>query len=151
MASNLERDIHNKTLIIKKGIKDLRTILGQIYDSARRSNNKKLIFIKRDVDNLEAAFKCLSNLDFENPKETKTSSFEKEALDLHRDAINCISKLQKLYKNQEESEKKDLQYNGKFFSNQKNLDNLRLAYSRIREMSIGQRLSKQDWNEIEKK
>jgi len=151
MASNTEGDIQRKSILLKKGIKDLQNILGQVHMDAKKASNNKLIFIKRSVDKLNSVSKYLDNLDFSNLKEAKNSSFDKEITDLHEGAVKNISKMQDLLKKQEAAEKKDLRYNGRFFSEQKNLDSLRLAFSTIRQLGMGLRLSKQDWNEIEKK
>jgi len=151
MESNLARDMERKAQILKKGVKELQDILTQVHEYAKKANNNKLIYIKRDVDKIKEASKYLHSLDLPNPKEVKTSSFDKDMEDLHKATLKSISKMQELYRKQEVAEKKDLHYNGKFFSNQKNLDNLRQAYSRISQMGSGLRLSKQDWNEIENK
>jgi len=59
--------------------------------------------------------------------------------------------MQELFKKQEVAEKKDHQYNGRFFSEQKNLDNLRLAHSSIKQMGLELGMSKLDWNTLDKK
>jgi len=152
MGSNLERDIENKSKLLKKGIKELQNILGSVYTAAKKANNNKLIFIKRDVDKLNDASKFLNSLDLSKKEEgRREGSFKEEIAKLHEDALKSITKMQELYKKQEAAEKKDLHYNGRFFSDQKNLDNLRLAHSNIRQMGVGLRMSNQDWNEIEKK
>lgn len=151
MESNIERDIQNKSQILKKGIKDLQELLGRVHMSAKKANNNKLIYIKRDVDKLNATSKFLNNLDLPDPKEAKSSSFDKDVIALYKDTLKSIAKMQELFRKQEAAEKKDLQYNGRFFSDQKNLDNLRLARNSIRQMGITLRFSKQDWNEIKNK
>lgn len=151
MGSNLERDVENRSNILKKGIKELQGILGQIHLSAKKANNNKLIFIRRDVDKLNDAAKFVNSLDLTKKKVDRQVSFYEEVSKLHSDILKNIEQMQELYKKQETAEKKDLHYNGKFFSDQKNLDNLRLASSNIRQMGIGHRMSKQDWNEIDEK
>lgn len=151
MESNLERDLHKKSQDLKKGIKSLQELLGRIYTSAKESNNNKLIYIKRDVDKLNSVSNYLNNLDLPSQVETRGSSFNKDITELYNATVKNIEKMQELYKRQEDTEKKDSHYNGRFFSDQKNLDNLRMAHSSIRQMGIDLRMSKQDWNEIEKK
>jgi len=158
MGSNIEIDIQKKSLLLKKGIKELQNILGHIHLGAKKASNNKLIFIKRSVDKLNTVSRYLSNLELPNTKEVRESSFDKEVTELYDTtvknidtAVKNISKMQALFKKQEAAEKKDLQYKGRFFSEQKNLDNLRLAHSSIRQLGMGLRMSKQDWNEIEKK
>lgn len=152
MGSNIEREIEKRVLGLKKGVKELQELLGKVYEHAKNSNNNKLIFIRRDVDKLKSASNYLDNLDLPDlSKESKDSSFGEDMESLYNDVVKKISKMQELYKKQEDSEKKDNHYNGRFFSDQKNLDNLRLAHSNIRQMQIGFSLSKKDWNEIEKK
>jgi len=81
MANNIERDLQLKsTYIKKKGIKDLQNLLGRIYTAAIKSNNNKLIYIKRDVDKLSTASNYLNNLDLPDPKEVRESTFNKEIL-----------------------------------------------------------------------
>jgi len=151
MGSNIERDIENRSNLLKKGIKELQNILGQVHLSAKKANNNKLIFIRRDVDKLKDASKFMNCLDLPKRGDVKNSSFYEEISKLHNDTLKNIEKMQELYKKQEIAEKKDLHYNGRFFSDQKNLDNLRLASSNIRQMGIGHRMSKQDWNDIDEK
>ena len=152
MESNLERDIQRKTQQIKKGIKELQDLLGRIFNHARKANNNKLIYIRRDTDKLNAVSNYLNNLELKDPREQKKeSSFNKEMSSLYNETVKNLSKMQELLRKQEAAEKKDLHYKGRFFSDQKNLDNLRLAHSTIRQVGIGLSMSKQDWNEIEKK
>lgn len=152
MASNIDRDILTRTQILKKGVKDLYSILGNLYEKAKTSNNNKLIFIKRDVDKLNAASNYLNNLDLPDlKKENKESSFNEDMLSLYNETLKNISKMQEMFKKQEASERKDLAYSGKFFKDQKNLDNLKLAHNSLRQMQVGTHLSAKDWNEIEKK
>lgn len=152
MASNIDVEIQKKVLVLKKGLKELQELLGTISENAKKANNNKLIFIRRDEDKLKSASNYLNNLSVPKlSKESKDNSFNGEMLSLYNETLKNVSKMQELYKKQEEAEKKDLQYNGRFFSDEKNLDNLRLAHSNIRQMQIGFSLSKKDWNEIEKK
>jgi len=151
MGSNTELDIQKRSVLLKKGIKELQSILGQVHMGAKKASNNKLIFIKRSVDKLNSVSKYLNSLDLPSLKETRESSFDKEMTELHDVVVKNISKMQELFRKQEAAEKKDLQYQGRFFSEQRNLDNLRLAFSTIRQLGMGPRLSKQDWNEIEKK
>ncbi len=151
MGSNLERDIERKSLLLKKGIKDLQSLIGRVYTSAREANNNKLIFIKRSVDKLSSVSSCLGKLEFHKTKDSRASSFNKEIEDLYSDTLKSIDKMQKLFKRQEAAEKKDSRYQGRFHADQRNLDNLRLAHSNIRQMGVGLNMSKHDWNEIEKK
>ena len=151
MESNLERDLHKRSQNLKKDIKNLQELLGRIYTSAKQSNNNKLIYIKRDVDKLNSVSNYINNLDLPSSGENRGSSFNKDITDLYNATVKNIEKMQELYKKQEDIEKKDTHYNGRFFSDQKNLDNLRMASSNIRQMGIDLRMSKQDWNEIEKK
>jgi len=153
MGNNIGRDLENKANILKKGVKELQNILTQVHQAATKANNNKLIFIKRDVDKLKEASKFLNSIDLLQKEEDtqRKSSFEEEIAKLHESTLKSINKMQELYKKQEAAEKKDLHYNGRFFSNQKNLDNLRLAHSNISQMGVGFRMSKQDWNEIDEK
>ena len=153
MGSNLERDIERKSQQLKRGIKELQSIIGRVYTSARQSNNNKLIFIKRNVDKLGAVAKHINSLDLKDLKEasnSKESTFIQEIEDIYKDTVSNIDKMQKLFKAQEAAEKKDSQYEGRFHVDQKNLDNLRLAHSNIRQMSLSSMMSRQDWKEIEK-
>ena len=94
--------------------------------------------------------KCNRNI--ANKKEaTREVSFNKEISDIFNDTLKNIVKMQSILRKQEDSEKKDLHYNGRFFSEQKNLDNLRLAHSTIRQMSVGLNQARLDWNKVEKK
>lgn len=152
MASNIGVEIEKRVLNLNKDIKELHKLLGEVSENAQKSNNNKLIFIRRDVDKLKSASNYLNNLDLpKSSKERRESSFNEDITALYDETLKNVSKMQELFKRQEEAEKKDLHYNGRFFSDQKNLDNLRLAHSNIRQMQIGFSLSKKDWNEIEKK
>jgi len=151
MGSNLEINIQIKSELLKKGIKELQSILGEVHMSAKKASNNKLIFIKRSVDKLNTVSSYLNRIDLPKSKEVRESSFDKEMTKLYDTALGNIAKMQELFRKQEAAEKKDSHYNGKFFSDQKNLDNLRLAYSNIRQMGTGLNMSKQDWNEIENK
>ena len=150
MASNLQRDIANKSALLKKGIKDLQSLLGRTYIAARQANNNKLIFIKRNVDKLSSVSKYINDLDVATPKVSRSSSFDKEIGDLHKETVANIAKMQAMFKKQESAEKKDSRYQGRFSSDQKNLDNLRLAHSNIRQMNLGSMMSKQDWEDIDR-
>ena len=151
MGNNLEIDIERKASLLKKGIKDLQSMIGKVYMSAQQSNNNKLIFIKRSVDKLREVSRYLDGVTLPEIKETKKSTFIKDIEELHNKTLSNLSKMQELFKKQEAAEKKDSRYEGRFHADQRNLDNLRLAHSNIRQISFGLNMSRQDWKEIDNK
>jgi len=153
MVSNIERDIDRKTQLLKKGIKDLQQLLGRVYTSARQSNNNKLIFIKRNVDKLEVVSRHINNLELPDIRKANTSresTFIEEIENIYKETVSNIEKMQELLNKQAAEERKDTQYQGRLLVDQKNLDNLRLAHSSMRQMSVGTMLSRQDWKDLGK-
>ena len=149
MGNNIIVDIEKKLSIIKREIKELQDLLGSVSEKAKLDNNNKLIYLKRDVDKLKSASNYINNIEIKRDDlVSPVGTFKEDVETLHKDILSKVSKMEDLYKSQEIAEKRDQAYKGKFFSYNKNLDNLKLAHSNIRQMNISSSLSKKEWNEI---
>lgn len=137
ILDRLKVEIHNKSLEIKKKIKELNLILSNLYNRERSLKNNNIYHLKRNAEKVSSAVKKLDNLDIRNLEENKSNdkrSSENEILKLHKNTLDNIKKLENIYKSKlskdvwagESQEVKRLK---------RDIDLLRLAYEDLRRLS----------------
>lgn len=134
----IKKQLNDSKESIKRNIKNIQTVLGNLYLVNTKKINNKLIFIKRGVDKANLANKYLSSLNLSYSVETNDLSDVKEAL---KETMLRISKLENIL----ESKFKSLKGNSDSTSNfRRDMDSLRLAYNCLKNLDTDMTLSVND-------
>lgn len=122
----LKKEIHNKSLEIKKKIKELNNILANLYNVEKNNNNKNIHLIRKSAEKVEEASRKIENLDF-NINLGNTES-EDNIQNIHKDTLKNISILKDFYTKELRKNMLDSNSN-EIVKIKKNIDFLNLAYS----------------------
>lgn len=142
--NNIKADIHNKSLELKKKIKELNNILVSLYNDQKDKNNKDIQLIKRTADKFESANKKISSLDLsilESVEEKEELEMEK----LKKTTLKNIAILQNFYQNKLKDNLNKSEQN-KIPKLKRNLDNLNLAYNDLSKIDVSFNLKTKEYD-----
>lgn len=142
--SDIKTEIHNKSLELKKKIKDLNNILVSLYNDQKDKNNKDIQLIKRTADKFESANKKISSLDLsilESVEEKEELEMEK----LKKTTLKNIAILQNFYQNKLKDNLNKSEQN-KIPKLKRNLDNLNLAYNDLSKIDVSFNLKTKEYD-----
>lgn len=132
--NSLKQEIHNKSLDLKKKIKELNNILINLYNDQKDKNNKNILLIKKNADKFDSASKKINSLDlniFENLDKKEEIDMDK----LKKDTLKNIRILQDFYKKKLKDNVSNSD-NIKIPKIKRNLDNLNLAFNDISRIEV---------------
>lgn len=132
--NSLKQEIHNKSLDLKKKIKELNNILINLYNDQKDKNNKNILLIKKNADKFDSASKKINSLDlniFENLDKKEEIDMDK----LKKDTLKNIRILQDFYKKKLKDNVSSSD-NIKIPKIKRNLDNLNLAFNDISRIEV---------------
>lgn len=132
--NSLKQEIHNKSLDLKKKIKELNNILINLYNDQKDKNNKNILLIKKNADKFNSASKKINSLDlniFENLDKKEEIDMDK----LKKDTLKNIRILQDFYKKKLKDNVSNSD-NIKIPKIKRNLDNLNLAFNDISRIEV---------------
>lgn len=141
--NNIKAEIHNKSLELKKKIKELNNILVSLYNDQKDKNNKDIQLIKRTADKFDSANKKISSLDLsvlDNVEEKEEIEME----NLKKTTLKNIAILQNFYKNKLKDNINKSEQN-KIPKLKRNLDNLNLAYNDLSKIDVTFNLKSKDF------
>jgi hypothetical protein len=122
----LKKEIHNKSLEIKKKIKELNNILANLYNVEKSNNNKNMHLIRKSAEKIEEASKKIESLDF-NFNLGKLENDE-SIIGVHKDTLKNINILKDFYTKKLRKKMLDSNSN-EVIKIKQNIDFLNLAYS----------------------
>jgi hypothetical protein len=151
MTQRLRAEIHNKSLEVKKKIKELNNILSDLYNKQRSKQGSNLYEIKRTAEKVNSAAKHLSRVD--TKQSTKLNEREdKEAREdiakLHKSTLTNILVLEEFYKDKLRKENKE-GTSDDVEQLKKNLDSVKLAYNDLKRLDLKMNLRSKEWRELE--
>jgi hypothetical protein len=139
----IKAEIHNKSLELKKKIKELNNILISLYNEQKDKNNKDLYLIKKTAEKFDSASKKIDNIDLsflENLEKKEEMDMEK----LKTDTLKNITILQNFYKNKLKDDINKTASN-KIPKIKRNLDNLNLAFNDLSRIDVSFTLKSKDY------
>ncbi|MDB4330306.1 hypothetical protein N9948_01145 [bacterium] len=151
VSKRLRDDLHNKSLDIKKKIKELNNILASLYNKEKEKQSKNIYFIKNTVDKVSSASGHLSRLDTKdqlsrNSKEDIEAQSNIKAL--HKNTLKNISFLKEFYSQELRKEQRNTN-SPEVIKFKKNLDALRLASEDLKRLDLDMNFKSKDWQELE--
>jgi hypothetical protein len=143
----LRLELHNKSLEIKKKIKELNNILDNLYNREKDQKSKDIFVLKRNVDKVGAANRLINNLHL-SEEDKKHNEDNEDIAKIHKDALSSISKLSNFYKEKLGKELWNVE-NNEVKNIKRNIDSLRMAYEEMKRLDFDTPLKSKNYKDIE--
>ena len=148
-GSRLQDEIQKRSFNLKKNIKELNKIISNLYNIERINNSENLQYIRKTVNDVNSAYKHLSNVEIVNKHKVISSETKEDVQKLYKITLSNIAVLEEFYK-KKLSEKLINMGSEEHDVTRKNMDSLKFAYNYLKRLDTDMDIKTSDWDRIEK-